>query len=287
MKSMTGFGRGERVSGGLRHTVEISTVNRRNAEIVFNLPRELAPCEAALRELLAPAIARGRATVTATIAAGASSRPLLDPGLFRRLHAELAEVRKSLRLPGEPSLADLVQVYTVAVRESAAPATTDNAALLAAARAALKQLEAMRTREGAHLESELRRLLTSFTREIAAIRKLAPEVKRRHHEALRARMASMAAEFAADDERLARELALLADRADITEELSRLESHVTQFRSGLKREDAGRPLDFLAQEMFRECNTIGAKANSAAIAQRVVAAKTELERIREQVQNVE
>ncbi len=287
MKSMTGFGRGERVSGGLRHTVEISTVNRRNVEIVFNLPRELAPCEAALRDLLAPAIARGRATVTASVAAGPSSRPLLDRSLFRRLHTELSDVRKSLRMPGEPSFADLVQLYASAVRENTAPAPADNAALLSAARAALKALESMRAREGAHLASELRRLLAAFTREIAAIRKLAPDVTRRHHEALRARMASLAPEFAADDGRLARELALLADRADITEELSRLESHVAQFRSGLTGEGAGRPLDFLAQEMFRECNTIGAKANSAPIAQRVVAAKTELERIREQVQNVE
>ena len=105
---------------------------------------------------------------------------------------------------------------------------------------------------------------------------------------MRARLASLDPAYAADDERLARELALFADRSDITEELSRLESHIAQFRAGLaSREANGRTLDFLAQEMFRECNTIGSKANSADVTRRVVTAKTELERLREQVQNVE
>jgi uncharacterized protein (TIGR00255 family) len=287
MKSMTGFGRGERATGGVRVTVEIGTVNRRNAELIFNLPRELAPCEPALRDLLAPAIARGRATVTASVSAGKTPRPLVDRILFRRLHAELSDLHRSLRLPGSPSFSDTVRLYAAAAREESTAAAPDTAAVLSAARAALKALDSMRIREGSHLAAELRRLLASFAREIAAIRKLAPGVTRRHREALRARLDSVAPGLAADDERLARELALVADRSDITEELSRLESHLAQFRSGLDAEAAGRTLDFLAQEMFRECNTIGAKASSADIAHRVVAAKTELERIREQVQNVE
>ncbi len=288
MKSMTGFGRGESVSQGTRYSVEIGTVNRRNAELVFNLPRELAPFENHLREILAPAVARGRATVTASVSSGLAERPLLDVALFRRLHRELASVQRSLKIPGSPALPDLIRLYAATAREAGPAQAPDASALAKAARSALRSLEAMRTKEGAHLARELRRLLDCFAAEIAAIRKLAPSVTAKHRQAMRARLAGLDPAFAADDERLARELALFADRSDITEELSRLESHLKQFRTGLSAKDAnGRSLDFLAQEMFRECNTIGSKANSAAVTRHVIAAKTELERLREQVQNVE
>jgi uncharacterized protein (TIGR00255 family) len=288
MKSMTGFGRGESVAGGTRYSVEIGTVNRRNAELVFNLPRELTPLENVLREIVAPSVARGRATVTASVSSGTKSRPLVDTALFRRLHRELLAVQRSLGIPGAPALSDIVRLYSVTARENAGAAAPDAAALIKAARAAVRSLETMRAREGAHLARELARLLTRFAKEIAAIRKLAPAVTARHRAAMRTRLATLEPAFAADDERLARELALFADRSDITEELSRLESHLVQFRAGLSAKEAnGRSLDFLAQEMFRECNTIGSKANSAEVTRRVVTAKTELERLREQVQNVE
>jgi uncharacterized protein (TIGR00255 family) len=288
MKSMTGFGRGECVASGTRYAIEIGMVNRRNAEIIFNLPRELAPLENSLREIIAPAVVRGRATVTASVSSGKKSRPAVDPALFRRLHTDLVRLQRALRLSGEPQLSDVVRLYAATAREHAGADAPDAAALGKATRAALRSLETMRTREGAHLARELARLLARFAKEIAAIRKLAPTVAARHRATMRTRLAALDPAFAADDERLARELALFADRSDITEELSRLESHLTQFRAGLAAKEAnGRTLDFLAQEMFRECNTIGAKANSAPVTRHVVAAKTELERLREQVQNVE
>lgn len=288
MKSMTGFGRGECEAKGLRYAVEISTVNRRNAEIVINLPRELAAMENAVREIIAPAVSRGRATVTASVSGGSKTRPLVDTEVFRRIHTELLHAQRSLKIPGQPSLSDVIHLYAATARESSAPSTPDASAVGKAARAALQSLEAMRSKEGAHLARELQRLLDKFAKQTAAIAKLAPSVTARHREAMRERLAALDPSFAADDERLARELALFADRSDITEELSRLESHVAQFRTGLAAKEAnGRTLDFLAQEMFRECNTIGAKANSAAVTRHVVAAKTELERLREQVQNVE
>lgn len=288
MKSMTGFGRGECISRGTRYSVEISTVNRRNAELVFNLPRDFSSLENELRDLIAPAVARGRATVTASVSSGEKLRPLLDTALFRRLRDELGQVQRALKIPGTPALADLVRLYAATLRDSSGSVPPDAKALIKATREALRSLEKMRFREGAHLADELRRLLDRFAREIAAIRKLAPQVVAKHRTALRRRLTEITPAFATDDDRLARELALFADRSDITEELSRLESHMKQFRTGLVATDAnGRALDFLAQEMFRECNTIGAKANSAQVAQRVIAAKTELERIREQVQNVE
>jgi uncharacterized protein (TIGR00255 family) len=288
MKSMTGFGRGECAVKGLRYSVEISTVNRRNAEVIVNLPRELAAMENAVREIVAPAVSRGRATITASVSGGSKVRPLVDPDIFGRIHADLQRVQRLLKIPGQPELSDIIRLYAATARDSAVPSAPDAGALGKATRAALVSLEAMRSKEGAHLARELQRLLDKFTRETSAIAKLAPSVTAKHREAMRERLAALDPAFADDDERLARELALFADRSDITEESSRLESHIAQFRAGLVSEEAnGRTLDFLAQEMFRECNTIGAKANSAEVTRHVVAAKTELERLREQVQNVE
>jgi uncharacterized protein (TIGR00255 family) len=288
MKSMTGFGRGECVAQGLRYAVEISTVNRRNAEIVINLPRDLSLLENAVRELVTPVVTRGRATVTVAVSGGTATKSALDPALFRRLHAELVGAQRTLKIPGAPTVSDVIQLYAATARDSSSPSTPDAASVLKATKAALRSLEIMRAKEGAHLAKELERLLGKFTKQTAAIAKLAPSVTVKHREAMRARLAALGPEFAADDDRLARELALFADRSDITEELSRLDSHVVQFRAGLTSKEAnGRSLDFLAQEMFRECNTIGSKANSAEVTRHVVAAKTELERLREQVQNVE
>ncbi|MFM8887406.1 MAG: YicC/YloC family endoribonuclease [Chthoniobacterales bacterium] len=288
MKSMTGFGRGECVAKGLRYSVEISTVNRRNAEIVINLPRELCVLENSVRESVAPVVTRGRATVTVAVSGGNAKRLALDPDLFRKLHAELVRQQRALKIPGAPTVSDVIQLYAATARDSASAAAPDAPAVLKATKSALRSLETMRAKEGAHLAKELQRLLDIFCRQISAIAKLAPSVTTKHREAMRARLAALEPSFATDDERLARELALFADRSDITEELSRLDSHVAQFRAGLSSKEAnGRALDFLAQEMFRECNTIGSKANSAAVTRHVVAAKTELERLREQVQNVE
>lgn len=285
---MTGFGRGECISAGTRYSIEISTVNRRNAELIFNLPRDLSTAENQLREVIAPAVVRGRATVTASVSSGKKDRPLVDPDIFSRLHTDLVRVQRNLKISGSPSLSDLVRLYAATAREHAAAHAPDTAALCKAARSALKALEVMRSQEGAHLASELGRLLARFEKEITAIAKLAPSVTAKHREVMRARLDELAPSFATDDERLARELALFADRSDITEELSRLESHIVQFRTAIGSKDAnGRTLDFLAQEMFRECNTIGSKANLASVTRHVVAAKTELERLREQVQNVE
>jgi uncharacterized protein (TIGR00255 family) len=287
MKSMTGFGRGEHVSRESRVSVEIATVNRRHAELVFNLPRDLASAENLLRDVVAPCLVRGRATISAAVSAASGPPPLLDPILLHRLRAELAWVQKSLGIPGEPTLSDLIRLYAISAPQQAAT-PPDTAALVKAARVAVRALEVMRGREGENLARELGRLLQRFSTEVAGISRLAPRVVLRHHKVLRARLAALNPKFADDDDRLARELALFADRSDITEEISRLESHIGQFRTALSSSAAsGRSLDFLAQEMFRECNTIGSKANDARVTRRVIAAKTELERLREQVQNAE
>ncbi|MFM8720863.1 MAG: YicC family protein, partial [Chthoniobacterales bacterium] len=252
MKSMTGFGRGECVAKGLRYSVEISTVNRRNAEIVINLPRELSVLENSVREVVAPVVTRGRATVTIAVSGGNARRSVLDPDLFRKLHAELVRQQRALKIPGAPTVSDVIQLYAATARDSASAAAPDAPAVLKATKSALRSLETMRAKEGAHLAKELQRLLDVFCRQISGIAKLAPSVTTKHREAMRARLAALEPSFATDDERLARELALFADRSDITEELSRLDRHVAQFRAGLSSKEAnGRALDFLAQELFR------------------------------------
>jgi uncharacterized protein YicC (UPF0701 family) len=142
MKSMTGFGRGECATKDLRYSVEISTVNRRNAEVIVNLPRELAAMENAVREIVAPAVSRGRATVTASVSGGSKARPLVDEEIFRRIHADLQRVQRSLKIPGPPALSDIIRLYAATARDSAAPAAPDAGALGKATRAALRSLAA-------------------------------------------------------------------------------------------------------------------------------------------------
>jgi uncharacterized protein (TIGR00255 family) len=164
----------------------------------------------------------------------------------------------------------------------------DRTALLEAAAAALDSMTAMRATEGRHLAADLAARLDGLESRLAAIDTLAPAVPVRQRESLRQRLADAGLDVPLDDERLLKEVALFADRCDISEELTRARSHLAQFRATLAgSEPAGRPLDFLTQELFREFNTMGSKASDAGITREVVAAKTDLEKIREQVQNLE
>jgi uncharacterized protein (TIGR00255 family) len=162
------------------------------------------------------------------------------------------------------------------------------ALFLKAMERALQALKRMRTAEGKELEVDLRGRLDQLEQLRGGLEQQAPKLASAYRERLLERLAGQGFEALAEDERIIREVALFADRSDITEELTRLQSHLKQMRGRLRtREPAGRPLDFLCQELFREINTIGAKATDSVITKSVVAFKTELERIREQVQNVE
>ena len=146
----------------------------------------------------------------------------------------------------------------------------------------------MQQQEGEHLRSDLLARIENIVAEVSKIEKLAPTVKESYRDSLHTRLAEAGLDVDLNDERLLREIGIFAERCDISEEITRIESHVTQFRSYIESDDpAGRPLDFLCQEFNRELNTIGSKANDAAIAQGVVNSKTELEKIREQVQNIQ
>ncbi len=287
---MTGFGRAIHTCGGLRYTVEITSVNRKGSDIAINLPRSLTACEIPLRELAARSVSRGRVTISVTCSRTEATGDLLDEDLLHRIHTRLDRLRRKLGLASPPGLAEIIPLYLAAAREpaEAVPASSGWRDLQPAVAAALRALDEMRRTEGAHLRADLSARLDRLERHLHAAAKLAPAAVQRHRRQLRARLEKIEPAFATTDDRLARELALFAERADISEEITRLQSHLGQFRRHLAgKTAAGRTLDFLSQEMFREWNTLGAKANCARIARQVVAAKTELERVREQVQNVE
>ena len=291
MRSMTGYGRGEAVWNGRKFTAEINSVNRKQADVLVSLPRELADLENRVRDRVHAAVSRGRLNVVVDLAEGRSSTPKLEVELelARQYRDAMLALRRELGLAGEVDLESVLRSPGV-IRVSEQGITAEEAwpAVDAALQDALGDLVAMRGREGKHLAKELIRLLKEVRRDLKKIRSIQPRVVTRHAEALRERIAAAGLQLAADDERIRKEIVMFADRSDVTEELARLESHMAQFAHHLRSpEPVGRTLDFLTQEIFRELNTLGSKANDAEISQLVVNCKAGMERIREQVQNIE
>jgi uncharacterized protein (TIGR00255 family) len=292
MKSMTGYGRGMAAGGGCRVTVELSSVNRRQAEVALSLPRELEPLEARVREQLSRGVARGRVTarVALQVTEVSDGACRLNVPLARAYAREFRRLIEHLDLAGEVTLDNLLRAPGVLqAQESLADGELYWPVVREALDKAMEGLMGMRRREGAHLERELKRRIAAIQAGVRRVRRLAPAVQKRCREQLRERVRQAGLETPApDDERLLKELVYYADRSDVTEELTRLDSHVSQFAECLKSGDpVGRTLDFLAQEMNREVNTVGSKANDSRISREVVGLKTELEKFREQVQNVE
>jgi uncharacterized protein (TIGR00255 family) len=291
MKSMTGYGRGESSHEGLKITVEISSVNRKQSEIALGLPRELDALESRVREEINRAVSRGRVTCRVTLESGAGSAApaRINVELAKSLAAQLGDLARALHL-GEVGLEHVLRVPGVV--EVAGPVADTEAVwpvLHKALSGALKGLVAMREREGGHMAADLRTRITLLSESVARVEARAPEVMTRFRDQLRERVAAAGLPLPAeDDERLLKEIVYYSDRSDISEELARLKSHFAQFETIAKSKDAvGRTLDFLSQELNREINTIGSKANDAVISREVVVLKTELEKFREQAQNVE
>lgn len=293
MRSMTGYGCGEGTHDGCQVTVELSSVNRRQAEIAVSLPRDLEVLEARIRDQIARRLSRGRVTARVSLHAGEARRAdrvRLNRALAAAYAREFAALAKEIGLAERVPL-DLV-LRSPGVLESddgLEDAETFWPAIGEALGAALGQLVRMREQEGANLAKDLVARLDTLRQAAAAVRERAPEVAEQYRRQLHERIAAAGIALNPEDhERLLKEVALFADRSDITEELTRLESHFGQFGDCLESEEpVGRTLDFLAQEMNREVNTIGSKANDAAIARAVVQLKSELERVREQAQNLE
>jgi uncharacterized protein (TIGR00255 family) len=293
MKSMTGYGRGECSRNGFKITVELSSVNRKQSEISVTLPRELEMAEARIRDLINPYIARGRLNVRVGLHAGGSklsARMHLNLPLARAYAEELKRLARQLKLPGPVTLDHLARAPGVFQTDEQIVEEEDFwPAVGKAMKEALVSLVKMREREGAHLERDLAKRIAIMWKAAGRIQKHAPVVAERYRTQLLERIKISGLEApGVDDERLLKEVVFFADRADISEELTRLQSHFKQFEDCRRsKEPVGRTLDFLAQEMNREINTIGSKANDSLISREVVTLKAELERFREQAQNLE
>lgn len=294
IKSMTGFGRGESTDG--KWVVECSSVNRKQLEIVVQMPREVSSAEAEnlFRQQVQARVSRGRVVVQISVGGGvgevgAAGSPVVDAALARTYLIQLQDLARHLGLGPVISLAEVARLPGVVQLQSGGSGLVlDAAAVEGAVGVAVDEMIRMRTVEGAHLAADIEGRLDEIEGLLRRITELAPGVVMRYREQLGQRLAEAGLSLSLDDERLLKEITLFADRCDIAEELSRATSHLKQFRTTLRMDEAvGRSLDFLSQEFFREFNTMGAKANHAELSHLVVAAKTELEKIREQVQNVE
>jgi len=288
---MTGFGRGEATARGWKVDVELSGVNRKQADISVNLPAALLELEAEARNLLTKAVSRGRigAKVSLSHTDTSENRLLFDEDLARQYVEAAKRLSEQTGIETRITAADLFRAPGIfKIDELGASPDEVREALMTALENALSQLVRMQQDEGTHLRTDLEARLDSIVREVEGIAALAPLVPIGHRQNLMKRLSESGLELDLGDERLLREIALFAERCDVTEELTRLASHVSLFRSYLASDEPmGRNLDFLCQELNRELNTIGSKANDAGIARSVVHSKTELEKIREQVQNVQ
>lgn len=288
---MTGYGRGETDHAGTKFSVELNSVNRKQSDIVVNLPRDLAALEPRIRQTINENISRGRTNVVIAYHNGSNSprKLALDVDLARSYHDAMRALQKELNAPGEITIGAILQAPGVMrAPEESFDSATAWPAIERALRAALNELIKMREREGKHLAKDLIHRLKALRKQIKEIRGLHPDVVKKYRAALLERIEKAGLPISGEDERLMKEVTFFADRADVSEELTRVESHLAQFAHHLRRhEPVGRTLEFITQEIFRELNTLGAKANDAAISQRVVLCKAELEKIREQIQNLE
>ena len=292
--SMTGFGRGEISENGVKVVVELSTVNRKQFDCNLSMPRELGCLEAKLNALIHAEVSRGyvKGSVALKAVQGGSSMRLLNMELLKAQVAELREAARELGVADDLSASALLQLPDAINTTSLFDNQEESWRLIEqAAKQALQQLGQMRAREGEALEQDLRKRFCELKTLSEAIAPLAAAVPKQYQATLEKRLAELmggGVTGMVDPALLAREIAVFADRCDVSEELTRLASHFVQVTKVLDEGQAsGRTLDFLCQEMFREINTTGAKANAAEITRLVIAFKAGLEAVREQVQNIE
>ncbi len=292
MRSMTGYGRGDCAKDGFKFTVELNSINRKQSDIAINLPKELVELEPRIRDEINAHLSRGRINGVVAYhraAAKAEEQVELDVALARAYYRAIQKLQKQMKLNGSLTLETILRAPGVMkLAETTVNAEAVWPQVEVALRKALAQLVRMREKEGKFLANDLGQRLNVLATGIERIRKAAPDAIARYREQLHTRVKEAGLDVPLNDDRLAKEVVFFADRCDISEELTRLGSHLKQFREQLKaNEPVGRTLDFLSQEMNRELNTIGSKANAAEVSQEVVKMKAELEKIREQVQNIE
>ncbi len=292
IKSMTGYGRREKTWKSGTVAVELRSVNHRFCEVVVRLPKTLSALEEDLKRAIMRRILRGRVDVAVSVQGqrGGMKTFVVDHSLAKQYCRALRDLQRKLELPGTVDVSmlagarDILTLAEEPLGEDPRLKRTISHLLTGA----LTDLEAMRRREGTALDGDMKKRLHAITAAKGQIERRIPQALEEYRARMQARVEKLLGDHNPDISRLHQELALFAERCDVTEELVRLGSHLTQFASALKRREAvGRTLDFLLQEMGREVNTIGSKANDADIAIHVVKIKGELEKIREQVQNIE
>jgi uncharacterized protein (TIGR00255 family) len=289
--SMTGFGRGEATKGGITITVELRTVNNRFLEVTTRLPRSLNLRENDVKELIRRKISRGKVNVLANVEReGNGSAGLeINSSAARSYYKLLMQLRKTLKLRETVKLEHMLQFSEIfEQRDLGGTDEKEWGVLQESLDAALAALAEMRCAEGGELEQDFRARIALLDERLSQIERLSAEQVPAERLRLRERVTQLMEKTPVDEGRLEMELALMADRLDVTEECVRFRSHNKFFLEALSVPDpAGRKLNFLIQEMNREANTIGSKSSATEIAHLVVSMKEELEKIREQLQNVE
>jgi uncharacterized protein (TIGR00255 family) len=290
ISSMTGFGAADGAVGESRASVEIRTVNHRFFSPNLKLPSAFSRFEGEIRELLRQKIARGHVTLTVRIDRETASGPVIDEARLAQYAATLKDLQKKLALGGEVDLATLLRLPDVISAPSDEVDPAAGQALAGIVSKAIENLTAMRRAEGAQLTAFLLDRVQAVEERLERIEKRAPIRLKEQHERVKRTVGELIGGAGADPQRIAQEVAILADKLDIAEELDRFRSHLSAFRDTVTAntsEPVGKRLGFILQEMLREANTIGSKANDAPILEDVIATKEELERIREQVENLE
>ncbi|GAB4567645.1 MAG: YicC family protein [Geothermobacteraceae bacterium] len=289
ISSMTGFGKGQAAGESLTVGVEVRSVNHRFCDVSIKGPKAVAPFEASLKKRLSEELARGKVDVYINLdivgEQGYSARANLP--LAQAAKRALEEMRAALELEDPVTLEVLTRQKDLLVLEEEVDLAELEQNLDRAVTEAVAQLRGMRATEGEALEEDFSQRLTRLENLLGQVEGRADKVPTEWREKLQQRLNRHAADIEVDPQRLSQELAIFADRCDISEEITRFHSHIGQFRQLLQSgEPVGRKLDFLVQEINREANTIGSKASDAQICNWVVEIKAELEKIREQVQNV-
>lgn len=290
MKSMTGYGCGEACEKGLGLIVELVSLNRRNFDISFSMPKEWLSLERKLSEPIRKRVFRGRIQASVRMAhlEDEEQRFWSDVYMEGALN-RLSEFARSHGIPFEPTGRDLVEIAALERKASSLP---EPARVMPIAQSALEkalnELMEMREGEGRSLANDLSDRTQAIMQLIWKIQKKSVNIVPHYRVLLNERLKRAGLELDLDDERVLKEIALFADRSDFSEEITRVQSHLEQFQDGIESEgQVGRKLEFLTQEINRELNTIGGKANNLDVSKLIIEAKSEMERVREQIQNVE
>ena len=291
MRSMTGFGSAENSQNGAKISIQISSYNRKQADIRFNLPRELTPREPELRKRIHDRISRGAITVKIDVKFDpkVGESLTIDRDLASTIFRELTQIKSLLELDGNISLQDLLSLQNVEIiKRSEFDFEKISEAIHSILGQALQELVDRKDEEGESIKLDLEGRHKKLTTYVNKVMEIAPEIPKRHQKILTQRIQQNLEEIPIDEDRILKEVVLFADRCDISEEITRLSTHLTYMDKLFKKsEPVGRKLDFLIQEIFREINTIGSKCNDIDISTTVIDFKSELERVREQVQNIE